>query len=143
MSLNLSTKMIVVGALLATIIALGTMYVTAQYGPNTSMTYSDEITLQGTVVSVDDNHGFTMIADSVTYFVGIPYTYDNADLGITVGSDVTVTGHIVSSPMMDSSSYVMIHADSVNGIVIEHNPQNQSRSGDCGGMGGNGRMGRP
>ena len=146
MSLNITPKMIVVGAFLATIIAFGTIYVTAQNGSNSGLvTYSDEITLQGTVLSVDEDHGFTMIADSVTYYVGIPYTYDKAALGITVGSDVTVTGYIVTSPMMDSSSYIMFHAETVNGVVIEHNSQNQARSGDCGGMGGNGRgrMGRP
>ena len=142
MSLKLTPKLLLAGFVLASVIAFGSFYVVAQNGSGSSATFSDEISLQGTVQSIDDDHGFTMLVGSDTYFVGNPYTYDTNDLGITVGATVSVTGYIVDSPMMDSSSYIMFHATSVNGITIDHTPQNQAGSGNCGGMGnGNGFMG--
>lgn len=140
MSLRFTPKFLLAGLILASVLVFGTMYAVAQYGPSSDVTFSDEVTLQGTVVSIDEDHGFTMVADGVTYYVGIPYTVDKADLGIVVGSEVTVTGYLVDSPMMDSSSYTMVHATSVNGIVIDHEMQSQDRDGSCGGM-GPGRMG--
>ena len=142
MSSRLTPKFLIAGFLLASVIAFGTFYVFAQNGPSSDVTYSDEVTLQGTIVSIDEDHGFTMVADSVTYYVGIPYTFDKSLLGLTIGSEVTVTGYLVDSPMNVNSDYTMFHALSINGIVIDHNPQSQtqSRSGDCGGM-GNGNMG--
>ena len=143
MSLQITPKIILVGILFASVIAFGSFYVLAQGGSSSTTTFSDEVSLQGTVQSIDDDHGFTMLVGSETYFVGIPYTYNTNDLGITVGATVSVTGYVVDSPMMDSSSYIMFHAISVNGITIDHTPQNQAGSGYCDGMGnGNGFMGR-
>ena len=142
MSLQLTPKLILAGIVLASIIAFGSFYVVAQNGSGSNATFSDEISLQGTVQSIDDDHGFTMLVGSDTYFVGIPYIYDTNNLGITVGATVSVSGYIVDSPMMDSSSYIMFHATSVNGITIDHTPQNQAGTGNCGGMGnGNGFKG--
>lgn len=139
MSIRFTPKFLLAGLILASVLVFGTIYAVAQNGPSSDVTISDEITVQGTVVSVDEDHGFIMEVDSATYYIGIPYTVDKADLGIAVGSQVTVTGYIVDSPMMDSSSYIMIHATSVNGIVIDHEMQSQDRDGSCGGMGpGNG-----
>ena len=138
MSSKISPKLLLTGLLVGFILIFGSMYAVAQYGPSTSMTYSDEVTLQGTIDSVDEDHGFTMMVDSVTYYIGVPYTVDKAELGITVGSEVTVTGYIVDSPMMSSSDYTMVHATSINGIVIDHDMQAQDRDGNCGGSGGMG-----
>lgn len=141
MSLKLTPKFAIAGLLLASVIVIGTIYVSAQNGSSSAVFDSDEVTLVGTVISLDEDHGFTMEVDSVTYYVGIPYTVDKADLGIAVGSEVTVTGYLVDSPMIDTSGYTMIHATSVNGIIIDHDMQAQARdrSGDCDGMGsGNG-----
>ena len=145
MSTKFSSKFWIAGFILATVIALGTIYVFAQEGPNTTVTFSeeDEITLTGTISSIDD-HGFVMVSGSDTYYVAIPYIFDRSVLELSVGSEVTVTGNIVESPMMDFSSYPTIHSTSINGIVIDHEPQMQSRDGSCGGNGGmnrNGRMG--
>ena len=142
--LRFTPKLLIASFLLASVIAFGTMYVLAQNGPATQATFSDEVTLQGTIVSLDEGHGFTIVADSVTYYVGLPYTFDRIVLDLSVGASVTVTGYIVDSPMLDTATYTMFHATSVNGIIIDHVPQSQSqaRSGDCGGMGGNGNMGR-
>ena len=139
MSLRFTPKYLIAGLVLASLIAFGTMYAVAQYGPSSDVTFSDEVTLQGTIQSVDEDHGFTMIVDGVTYYIGIPYTVDRSELGITVGAEATVTGYIVDSPMMDSSSYTMFHATSINGIAIDHDMQSQTRnrSGNCdGAMGG-------
>ena len=145
MSTKFTSKFWIAGFILASVIALGTIYVFAQEGPNTAVTFSeeDELTLTGTISSIDD-HGFVMVSGSETYYVVIPYIFDRSVLDLNIGSEVTVIGYIVESPMMDFSSYPTIHSISINGIVIDHVPQMQSRDGSCGGnggMGGNGRMG--
>ena len=145
MSTKFTSKFWIAGFILASVIALGTIYVFAQEGPNTAVTFSeeDELTLTGTISSIDD-HGFVMVSGSETYYVVIPYIFDRSVLDLNIGSEVTLIGYIVESPMMDFSSYPTIHSISINGIVIDYVPQMQSRDGSCGGnggMGGNGRMG--
>ncbi len=142
MSSKLSYKFLLTGFLIASIIAIGTIYVYAQSAPASSVNFDDyeEVTITGTVSSIDD-HGFTMTSGENTYYVPLPYTVDRSVLNLAVGSEVTVTGYVMDSSMNHFSSYPMIHSTSINGIAIEHNPQMQSRSGNCGGNGGMGGMG--
>ena len=142
---NINYKFLIAGFLLASVIAFGSLYVFTQNGSPTTVSFSDEdeVTIVGTLTSIDD-HGFTMTTGSETFYVPIPYDVDRSVHNIAIGSEVTVVGYILDSPMMDSSSYTMILSIIINGITIDHNPQMQSRSGDCGGnggMGGNGNMG--
>lgn len=146
MSIRFTPKFLIAGLLLASVIVFGTMYAVAQSGPSADVTYSDEVTLLGTVESIDD-HGFIMIVDSESYYVAIPYTFDKADLGITLGADVSVTGYIADCPNNDAE-YIMFHAISINSIVIDHDMQaqtkSQTRSSDGSSMGsGNGQGNGP
>lgn len=139
---KLNNKLLLAGLLLASVIAIGTIYVFAQNGPTTAISYSDEeeVTIIGTVSSIDDR-GFTLTSNSETYYVPIPYDIDRVTLNLNVGSEVTVTGYIMDSTHMNFSSYTMIHATSINGITIDHEPQMMNRSGNCGGNGGMGGQG--
>jgi hypothetical protein len=141
MNTKISNKFLIAGFLIASIIALGTFFVIAQNGSNNiDFTNQNEITLTGVIGSVED-HGFTMVVGSDTYFVGMPYLFDKSVLDLTIGSEVTVTGYIVESPMMNFSTYPMFHATSINGVEIDHDAQMQSRSGNCGGNSGMGSNG--
>jgi hypothetical protein len=110
--------------------------VLAQNGSNlTSFVDQDEVVIIGIIDSIDD-HGFIIVSGSETFFVGIPLNFDKSVLELAIGSEVTVTGYIVESSMMNLTSYPTLHATSINGVVIDHNSQMQSRSGDCDGNGG-------
>lgn len=142
---KLNNKLLIAGLVLASLIAFSTIYVFAQNGSNTTVAYSeeDEVTLVGTISSIDDR-GFTLTADSESYYVPLPYTFDRSLLNLAIGSEVTVIGYIVESPNNTFSSYPLVHATSINGITIDHESQLMTRSRDCdgkGGMGGNGSQG--
>lgn len=142
-----SKKFLFTGFMVLSIIALGTMFVYAQEGPATTVDFSDaeEVTLTGTISSVDDR-GLTILSDEESYYIVLPYSFDRSALDLTVGAEVSVTGFLVDSPNYGSA----IHATSINGLVIDRAPQQQLHarakdgSGDCdgsgnGGMGGNGQ----
>lgn len=148
MSSIFTSKFLVAGLILASVLVFGTIYATAQDGPSADVIFSEEITLQGSIVAVDDQ-GFTMIADGVTYYVHVPSALDKADLGIIVDSDITVTGSIAECPN-NVTEYTMYRASSINGIVIEHDmqaqiqAQSQDKSGECDGSGsGDGKSNGP
>ncbi len=120
------------------IIALGTMFVYAQEGPATTVDFSnlEEVSISGTISSVDDR-GLTLVSGEDSYYVVLPYSFDRSALDLNVGAELTVTGYIVDSQMYG----LAIHATSINGIVIDHVPQQQLQarskdgSGDCDGSG--------
>lgn len=120
------------------IIALGTMFVYAQGEPAATADFSDaeEVTILGTISSVDDR-GLTILSGEDSYYVVLPYSFDRSALDLSVGAEVSITGYI-----MDSINYgSAIHATSINGIVIDHASQQQLQarakdgSGDCDGSG--------
>ncbi len=137
-----NNKFVIAGIVLASVIAFGTIYVLAQNGSNTPVSFSNnaEVTIIGTVTSMDD-HGFTLTSNSETYYVPIPYDVNRTVLNLNVGSEITIVGYIMNSPMMNFSSYTMIHATSINGIIIDHENQMMNGSGNCGGNGGMGGQG--
>lgn len=126
MSLKFTPKFLFAGLALASVIVFGTMYAVAQNGPSADVIFSDEVLLEGTVIAVDD-HGFIMVADSETYNISVPKSYDFAELGIAVGSEVTVSGYIAECPN-DNSEYTKIYASSINGIAIDHDMQTQTQT---------------
>lgn len=144
MSLRLTPKFLIAGFLLASVIALGTMYVSAQNGSSSASIITEDISLEGTISSIDD-HGFVLVTDSGSYYVVLPDATDKDALDLTVGSTASVTGYIVDCLLQDGSDATIVHATSVNGIVIDNNSQyqsqgqskkqNQSHSGDCDGSG--------
>jgi len=143
MTSQINLKFWLLSLLLIGVIAFGTFYVFAHSGMSDSSSEpsSNQITIQGTIVTIDSQHGFTMSSGSTTYYIGIPYNFDRNVLNLTIGLNVTVTGYIVDSPMMNMNSYPMFHAEIINGITIEHYSQMGNGSGHCGNDNGSGNMG--